>query len=68
MLLSKFEFNITCIYKYLHRYNAQQSDVKKKYNYLLIQTLSICNIGKITCKNVLKSFIFYLYFYITHFL
>ena len=48
MILSKFEFNITFIYKYLHRYYAQLSDIKKKFDYFLIKTLCICNIGKIT--------------------
>ena len=36
ILLSKFDFNITCIYMNLHRYYTQQSDIKKKYDYLLI--------------------------------
>ena len=32
ILLSKFDFNITCIYMYLHRYYTQLSDIKKKYD------------------------------------
>ena len=33
---------------------------QEKYDYSLISTLCICNIGKITCKNVQNHFIFFL--------
>ena len=68
MILSKFEFNITFIYKYLHRYYAQLSDIKKKMDYIFDQNFMYMQHGQNHMKRCSKIIYFQLYFYITQFL